>query len=44
LGALIFILLLGVPALPLPTRGATHVFEIIATPALVQGRTRHRRR
>jgi hypothetical protein len=28
--ALIFILLLGVPALPLPTGGVTHVFEIIA--------------
>ena len=28
--ALIFILLLGVPALPLPTGGATHLFEIIA--------------
>jgi hypothetical protein len=28
--ALVFILLLGVPALPLPTGGATHVFEIIA--------------
>jgi hypothetical protein len=28
--ALIFVLLLGVPALPLPTGGATHVFEIIA--------------
>src|SRR3954452_1687385 len=28
--ALIFILLLGVSALPLPTGGATHVFEIIA--------------
>jgi hypothetical protein len=28
--ALIFILLLGVPALPLPTGGATHVFEIIS--------------
>jgi len=28
--ALIFILLLGIPALPLPTGGATHVFEIIA--------------
>jgi hypothetical protein len=27
--ALVFILLLGVPALPLPTGGATHVFEII---------------
>ena len=28
--ALIFILLLGVPALPLPTGGVTHVFEMIA--------------
>jgi hypothetical protein len=28
--ALIFVLLLAVPALPLPTGGATHVFEIIA--------------
>jgi hypothetical protein len=28
--AVLFILLLGVPALPLPTGGATHVFEIIA--------------
>jgi hypothetical protein len=28
--ALVFILLLGVSALPLPTGGATHVFEIIA--------------
>jgi hypothetical protein len=28
--ALIFILLLGVPALPLPTGGTTHVFELIA--------------
>ena len=28
--ALVFILLLGVPALPLPTGGATHVFEIIS--------------
>lgn len=27
--ALVFILLMGVPALPLPTGGATHVFEII---------------
>jgi len=26
----IFVLLLGVPALPLPTGGATHVFELIA--------------
>ena len=28
--ALIFVLLLGVPALPLPTGGATHVFELVA--------------
>jgi hypothetical protein len=28
--AVVFILLLGVPALPLPTGGATHVFEVIA--------------
>ena len=28
--ALIFILLLGLPALPLPTGGATHVFELMA--------------
>lgn len=28
--ALVFVLLLGVPALPLPTGGATHVFETIA--------------
>jgi hypothetical protein len=28
--AFVFVLLLGVPALPLPTGGATHVFEIIA--------------
>src|SRR2546421_4079446 len=28
--AILFVLLLGVPALPLPTGGATHVFEIIA--------------
>src|SRR6476661_4331973 len=28
--ALIFVLLLGVPALPIPTGGATHVFEIVA--------------
>jgi hypothetical protein len=28
--AILFILLLGVPALPLPTGGATHVLEIIA--------------
>ena len=25
-----FVLLLAVPALPLPTGGATHVFEVIA--------------
>ena len=28
--ALLFVILLGVPALPLPTAGVTHVFEIIA--------------
>lgn len=28
--AVVFILLLAVPALPLPTGGATHVFEVIA--------------
>src|ERR671923_2489968 len=28
--AILFVLLLAVPALPLPTGGATHVFEIIA--------------
>ncbi|HEY5045346.1 MAG TPA: exopolysaccharide biosynthesis protein [Solirubrobacteraceae bacterium] len=28
--AILFVLLLGVPALPLPTGGATHVFEIVA--------------
>jgi hypothetical protein len=28
--AILFVVLLGVPALPLPTGGATHVFEIIA--------------
>jgi hypothetical protein len=41
--ALIFILLLGVPALPLPTGGATHVFEVIAMLValqLVAGRDR----
>jgi hypothetical protein len=27
--AIIFVLLMGVPALPLPTGGATHVFEVI---------------
>jgi hypothetical protein len=34
--ALIFILLLGVPALPLPTGGATHVLEIIAIVVALQ--------
>lgn len=28
--AVVFVLLLGVPALPVPTGGATHVFEVIA--------------
>jgi hypothetical protein len=28
--AILFVFLLGVPALPLPTGGATHVFEVIA--------------
>lgn len=28
--AVLFVVLLGVPALPLPTGGATHVFELIA--------------
>lgn len=28
--ALVFVLLLGVPALPLPTGGVTHVFEVIS--------------
>jgi hypothetical protein len=27
--AIVFVLLMGVPALPLPTGGATHVFEIV---------------
>jgi hypothetical protein len=34
--ALIFILLLGVPALPLPTGGASHVLEIIAVLVALQ--------
>ncbi len=34
--ALLFILLLGVSALPLPTGGATHVFEIIAMLLAIQ--------
>ena len=28
--AILFVLLMGVPALPLPTGGVTHVFELIA--------------
>ena len=41
--ALLFVLLLGVPALPLPTGGATHVFELIAgllALQLIVGRTK----
>jgi hypothetical protein len=41
--ALVFVLLLGVPALPLPTGGATHVFELVAVLValqLVAGRDR----
>jgi hypothetical protein len=34
--AILFVLLLGVPALPLPTGGATHVFEVIAVLLAVQ--------
>src|SRR5438105_15535418 len=34
--AILFVLLLGVPALPLPTGGATHVFEIIAVLVALQ--------
>jgi hypothetical protein len=40
--AVLFVLLLGVPALPLPTGGATHVFEVIAVLLALQlivGRT-----
>jgi hypothetical protein len=40
--AILFVLLLGVPALPLPTGGATHVFEVIAVLLaleLIAGRT-----
>ena len=42
--ALLFILLLGVSALPLPTGGATHVFEIVAMLLAIQliaGRDQH---
>jgi hypothetical protein len=34
--AILFVLLLGLPALPLPTGGATHVFEIIAVVLALQ--------
>ena len=34
--AVLFVLLLGVPALPLPTGGATHVFEVIAVLVALQ--------
>src|SRR5712691_3144389 len=34
--AILFVLLLGVPALPLPTGGVTHVFEIIAALAALE--------
>ena len=34
--ALVFVLLLGVPALPLPTGGATHVFEVAAVVVAAQ--------
>jgi hypothetical protein len=41
--AIVFVLLMGVPALPLPTGGATHVFEVITVLLalqLVAGRNR----
>src|SRR3954468_11787527 len=34
--AVLFVLLLGVSALPLPTGGATHVFEIVAVVLALQ--------
>jgi hypothetical protein len=34
--AMLFVVLLGVPALPLPTGGATHVFEIVAALTALQ--------
>src|SRR3954467_13426474 len=34
--AILSVLLLGVPALPLPTGGATHVFEVIAALVALQ--------
>ena len=34
--AILFVLLLGVPALPVPTGGATHVFEVISVLVALQ--------
>jgi hypothetical protein len=34
--AILFVVLLGVPALPVPTGGATHVFEVIAALVALQ--------
>src|SRR5581483_9475352 len=34
--AILFVVLLGVPALPIPTGGATHVFEVIAALVALQ--------
>jgi hypothetical protein len=34
--AMLFVILMGVPALPLPTGGATHVFEVISALLAVQ--------
>lgn len=34
--AILFVILLGVPALPVPTGGATHVFEVIAALVALQ--------
>jgi hypothetical protein len=34
--AILFVLLLGVPALPVPTGGATHVFEVVAALVALQ--------
>jgi hypothetical protein len=34
--AIMFVLLLGVPALPLPTGGATHLFEVVAMLVAIQ--------
>ena len=34
--AILLVVLLGIPALPIPTGGATHVFEIIAVTIAVQ--------